>query len=163
MKDTTASNKLTSSLVNAIRLQRHLACRIIIATQEPTISPQLLDLCSITLVHRFTSPEWFKTIKAHLAAASMERENTSHDGNSIFSQIVRLNTGEALLFAPSALLDLVEEMETLGTDDKGKASSSSSLSSRRFPKLGTSYLHVRIRRRLTFDGGRSVMAIRVRT
>ena len=40
-----------------------------LATQEPTISPRLLDLCSFTLVYRFTSPDWLKVLKTHLVAA----------------------------------------------------------------------------------------------
>lgn len=61
MNDSGDSSALTDNLLETIRLQRHLAVRIIISTQEPTISPKLLDLCSITIVHRFTSPEWLRT------------------------------------------------------------------------------------------------------
>jgi hypothetical protein len=68
----TLFQKLIDFLVAAIRLQRHLACRIIIATQEPTIALRLLNLCSITLVHRFSSPEWLKMLKVHLAAAAAD-------------------------------------------------------------------------------------------
>ncbi len=50
-------------------------------------------------------------------------------------QIINLKAGEALLFAPSAILD-VENVVGQG-----------------------SYLKVRVRHRLTSDGGRSVLAI----
>ena len=60
MSDETTASAFTDSLLSVIRLQRHLATRVIIATQEPTISPKLLDLCSMTIVHRFTSPAWLK-------------------------------------------------------------------------------------------------------
>ncbi|KAH8772402.1 hypothetical protein BGZ57DRAFT_984554 [Hyaloscypha finlandica] len=46
----------TNTLLATVRLQRHLGAQIIVSTQEPTISPALLDLCSVTIVHRFTSP-----------------------------------------------------------------------------------------------------------
>jgi len=55
LKKSAAAQKLTKSLVTTVRLQRHLACRVIIVIQEPIISSKLLDLCSFTLVHRFTS------------------------------------------------------------------------------------------------------------
>ena len=78
MRESPAAQKLTESLITAVRLQRHLACRVIIATQEPTISPRLLDLCSFTLVHRFTSPDWLKVLRNHLAAASLETSTARH-------------------------------------------------------------------------------------
>lgn len=57
MTETDEDQVFTESLLSAIRLQRHNGTRIIISTQEPTISPGLLDLCSITIVHRFASPD----------------------------------------------------------------------------------------------------------
>lgn len=149
MGDSSGASKLTESLLSVIRLQRHSGCRIIIATQEPTISPKLLDLCSFTLVHRFTSPDWFKTIKAHLVPAAEEPSGSSSSGSgsgSIMREIVDLNVGEALLFAPSAML----QVDRL-TDENNN-------SSRRVKKLGMEYCSVRIRARVTVDGGRSIMA-----
>ena len=43
-----AAGRLTSSLLTTIREQRHNAARVIIATQEPSISGSLLDLCSVS-------------------------------------------------------------------------------------------------------------------
>lgn len=147
MAESSGASKLTDSLLSVIRLQRHSACRIIVATQEPTISPKLLDLCSFTLVHRFTSPDWFKTIKAHLVPAAEESSGSSTSGSSsMMSRIVDLNVGEALLFAPSAML----QVDRL-TDEKNN-------SSRRVKKLGMECWSVRMRARVTVDGGRSVMA-----
>lgn len=149
MGDSSGASKLTESLLSVIRLQRHSGCRIIIATQEPTISPKLLDLCSFTLVHRFTSPDWFKTIKAHLVPAAEESSGSSSSGSgsgSIMREIVDLNVGEALLFAPSAML----QVDRL-TDEKNN-------SSQRVKKLGMEYWSVRVRARVTVDGGRSIMA-----
>lgn len=144
MSQTVAAKKLSESLKTVIRLQRHLATRVIIATQEPTISTELLDLCSVTLVHRFTSPAWLKALKSHLAAPSAEDVSKFETG--IFGQIIRLNVGEALLFAPSAMLAV---SETTDAADKAKW---------KIEKLGLDYLHVRVRNRITLDGGRSVYA-----
>lgn len=69
---------LTESLLTAIRDQRHISARIIISTQEPTVSPRLLDLCSVTIVHRFSSPAWLQTLRSHLVrVSSCESEEQS--------------------------------------------------------------------------------------
>ncbi|KEQ74245.1 hypothetical protein M436DRAFT_71698 [Aureobasidium namibiae CBS 147.97] len=78
MKNTPAAETLTENLLTVIREQRHNACRIVIATQEPTISPKLLDLCSMT----------FKEGAA-----------------ALFEKIIELDVGESLLFAPSAVFE----------------------------------------------------------
>ncbi|OAA64778.1 hypothetical protein ISF_04188 [Cordyceps fumosorosea ARSEF 2679] len=147
---------LTERLLSAIRLQRHLATRVFISTQEPTISPKLLDLCSATIVHRFSSPEWLTTLKGHLAGASSLAGATTHDSSrddkannhvalvsptlrsgtdstssdqllsDIFQQIVSLRTGEALLFAPNAAIGVRMERAGLDSEDEGDAESASS-------------------------------------
>lgn len=188
---------LTDKLLGTIRLQRHLGARIIISTQEPTISPRLLDLCSVTIVHRFTSPDWLATLKQHLAGAStlvdvvpgadepgdfelIEHESSSNNisendngegGESIptkgskytgihplsvktanvaaglFREIVSLRTGQALMFAPNAVIGM---RETGGGDDDDRKKEPT--------RLGPGVLKVRIRKRVTQDGGRSIMA-----
>lgn len=126
-----------------IRQQRHLATRVIIATQEPTISPALLDLSSMTIVHRFTSPTWLAALKSHLAGVSSEGESSKRDVGEIFRQIVNLDAGQALLFSPSAMLGVD------GYSDHQHLS---------MKKLGTGYVKMRVRQRLTTDGGRSILA-----
>ncbi|KAK9774888.1 putative AAA+ ATPase domain-containing protein [Seiridium cardinale] len=137
MGDSPESQTLTNSLLSTIRLQRHLALRVIISTQEPTVSPKLLDLCSITVVHRFQSPDWLQVLKGHLAGLStnsqilirdeqIRRERGQDESEAIatfdgvkgisiapqnpalemMSHIVKLRTGEALVFAPSAFVGL---------------------------------------------------------
>ena len=143
MTGTDSSSVFTESLLSVIRLQRHLATRVIIATQEPTISPSLLDLSSMTIVHRFTSPAWHATLKSHLAAVSSEGEGSKRGVQDIFQQIVDLNAGQALVFSPSAMLEVDNQ------DDNGSA---------RMLKLGIQYIKVLVRQRLTADGGRSILA-----
>jgi len=137
MNHSSAADSFTESLLTVIREQRHKGARVLIATQEPTISPKLLDLCSMTLVHRFTSPEWMHALQGHLAGASMVRENNKKDAQDLFREIVNLNVGEHLLFSPSAMLDLIG----------GKAT-----------KLGLNHVKCKTRPRITTDGGRSIMA-----
>lgn len=186
MTDSAECQALTESLLSTIRLQRHLGTRIVISTQEPTISPRLLDLCSVTIVHRFTSPDWLATLKKHLAGASPRVENaetnrhdsqgtlsinesksivaalvgakplspkTSDVASGLFAEIVALHTGEALLFAPSAIIG-VKKMNTAKSQQEGTAETSTDVPI----SLGQEVLKVRIRNRVTVDGGRSVMA-----
>ncbi|KFY41329.1 hypothetical protein V494_03067 [Pseudogymnoascus sp. VKM F-4513 (FW-928)] len=161
MNESAEAQTLTDTLLSTIRLQRHLAARVIISTQEPTISPDLLDLCTVTVVHRFTSPEWMRSLKAHLAAAApdmIEPELDSGDEDSdvagalipgaevgtpsmIFKKIVELEVGEALLFSPSAML---------GVDVASGGG--------RYARLGAGFVKVRVRSRLTDDGGKTNLA-----
>ncbi|TIA09046.1 hypothetical protein D6C81_08861 [Aureobasidium pullulans] len=144
MKNTPAAETFTENLLTVIREQRHNACRVVIATQEPTISPKLLDLCSITMVHRFTSPDWLTTLRGHLAGAS-DLVTSSDDSSKkisaakLFEKIINLDVGESLLFAPSAVLDMD------GSEVK---------------KLGTGFVKFKTRVRLGEDGGQSVLAVR---
>lgn len=68
--------ELTDTLLSVIRQQRHLGARVLIATQEPTISPELLVLCNVTIVHRFTSPAWYRAIEKHIAGAATRKGNS---------------------------------------------------------------------------------------
>ncbi|KAI1118026.1 hypothetical protein F5Y14DRAFT_400866 [Nemania sp. NC0429] len=167
MGDSAECDTLTNTLLATIRLQRHLGTRVIISTQEPSISPKLLDLCSMTVVHRFTSPDWMRVLRSHLAGTAtmaklaqyIERRDGEEEaadeklsglkglesnGDStfeLFSQIVELKTGEALVFAPNAVVNLKQ----------GKAGTT--------PKrLAHNVLRVTVRRRVTKDGGESIMA-----
>ncbi|KAK7715199.1 hypothetical protein SLS64_003897 [Diaporthe eres] len=185
MNESGEASALTEQLLATIRLQRHLGARVVISTQEPTVSPRLLDLCSSTVVHRFTSPEWLRALRRHLAGAEETAgmlaratagagagsgSDVSSDSGvddvldglveavdtltlrgpgvtmgqkqaaaSLFAQIVELRVGEALVFSPNALM---------GVGGEGEAR-----------KLGSGMLKVRVRNRVTEDGGRSVMAV----
>ncbi|KAF6789706.1 hypothetical protein CSOJ01_14705 [Colletotrichum sojae] len=163
MRDSPESQALTNSLLETIRLQRHLGVRVLISTQEPTVSTKLLDLCSVTVVHRFTSPDWLRTLRGHLAGISSMSVTAAADGDErstavkpvtiggkgedsvleLFAMIVSLHTGQALVFAPSAVLGL-------GVEDKGRDAS--------IQRLAHRALKVKVRSRLTKDGGKTVMA-----
>jgi hypothetical protein len=170
MNESAEAQRLTSTLLSTIRLPRHLGARIIISMQEPTISPALLDLSSITIVHRFTSPEWLRSLKELLAAAASDLLDESNisgkeggklkdiikNGNSknavakkIFGDIVNLRVGEALLFSPSAVVGVSVRERVIGAKIKRE---------RILERVGTGYLKIRVRGRLTEDGGKSVMA-----
>ncbi|KAK0367601.1 hypothetical protein CLIM01_15041 [Colletotrichum limetticola] len=160
MKDSEESQSLTNSLLETIRLQRHLGVRVLISTQEPTVSTKLLDLCSMTVVHRFTSPDWLRTLKTHLAGISSMSVTVADEEDEIqavnqvtigdkvpimevFSMIISLHTGQALVFAPSVVLGWQEKVKD------GQIV---------LQRLAHRALRVKIRSRLTRDGGRTVMA-----
>ncbi|CAI7609417.1 unnamed protein product [Penicillium viridicatum] len=155
MKDSIEARGFTDTLLSTVRLQRHLGARILISTQEPTISSDLLSLCSVTIVHRFSSPAWVRALQAHVAAAALgvqlDREASAYDDDhsenpsvskkfALFHQIVHLRVGEALLFSPSAI---------------SGGASEGSLALR---TLGSGYMVIKVRDRLTKDGGKSVLA-----
>ncbi|KAI9896756.1 hypothetical protein N3K66_008928 [Trichothecium roseum] len=179
MKGGTECQTLTEALLEAIRLQRHQGLRVFISTQEPTISTRLLDLCSITIVHRFSSPDWLQVLQKHLAGASScspvtganvtngDKSGPSGEAQGInplalesgsptaelLSRIVSLRTGEALLFGPNILLGKVRG------ESNGISGTNSKLVQEGFQRLGLKFLRVQIRQRITKDGGRSITAV----
>jgi hypothetical protein len=93
------------------------------ALTEKLLRTQLLDLCSITMVHKCTSPAWFKVLKQHVAALylnlpipSVEASDMDggmaelpQDDKALFQEIVRLKLGESLLFCPTAAVTVAGE------------------------------------------------------
>ncbi|KAM3073699.1 hypothetical protein ACMFMG_004418 [Clarireedia jacksonii] len=145
---------LTNTPLSTIRLQPHNATRVFISTQEPTVSPRLLDLCSMTIVHRFSSSEWLRCLREHISALGFTDKGSglSSQGN-VFRDIVQLSTGEALLFAPEAVIGGAANAVD-GSGTKGDIE----VESKKFDKLGAGYLKIKIRGRITADGGESIVA-----
>jgi hypothetical protein len=131
MLDTPGSKFLTDCIARTIRLQRHQGARVIIFTQEPTVSTDLIALCSVTIIHWFTSPTWYNALKRHISAMD--------DDKAIIHQIEVLETGEALVYSPNAVLGQSED------DSLVKATGR--------------LLRLNIRKRVTQDGGESIMAV----
>jgi len=141
-----ASKAFTEKLLQTVREQRHQAIRVVIATQEPSINTQLLDLCSVTIVHRCTSPAWFTVLKQHIAAlylnslTSVSQDDTNDkifDDKTLFQEIVRLKLGQSLLFSPTA---------AVGVDNE------------EIKRMEGNYVKFKTRQRVTADGGRSKLA-----
>lgn len=131
MLDNPGSRFFTGLLDSTIRQQRHTGTRVLISTQEPTVSTMLISLCSVVIMHRFTSPSWYHTLKQDIHAVK--------DDDTIIMDIGNLSTGEAIIYAPTALI----EIENDGSLKK---------STRELIKLN-------MRDRVTKDGGESLMAI----
>ncbi|KAG5648683.1 hypothetical protein DXG03_000029 [Asterophora parasitica] len=132
---TRASSGLTNALLTLTRQQRHLSMRVIISTQEPTVVPAvLLDLCGVIFLHRFSSPSWWEHLVKHVSA-----DFTGSD--AAFDKVVRLQAGQAIVLAPSAL----------GVFSHGN--------NRILSQLGRRYLVMKTRKRVTRDGGASILVL----
>lgn len=124
-----SSSSLTDCILQSIRLQRHNGLRILLSTQEPTVIPsQILDLCNNIIIHRFSSPAWLVHLSKHIS--------TSASASEIFDKVSTLDNGEALVVSPTAIV----------------------LKGARTTILGRECLHVKIRQRVSADGGQSIMA-----
>jgi hypothetical protein len=123
---------------------------------EPTVVPPvLLDLCGLTILHRFSSPSWWEHLIRHVSA--------DFTGTDAFDQVVKLQvrphfiltlrvcrllchqTGQAIVLAPSALTTSVASV----------AGSSEMILSR----LGRRYIIMKTRQRVTSDGGASLLVL----
>ena len=87
----TDTDGLSRSIVDAVRLMRHEGLRVAISTQSPKVlAPELLELVSLLLVHRFHSEDWFTYLKSKVPLPA-----------GGFETIRGLATGQALVFAAS--------------------------------------------------------------
>lgn len=125
------AKELNNELITTIRLQRHKGVRTIIATQEPTLLTDLIALCDVTVIHRFSSPEWFAALQKHIPMASQDRKLLLED-------IEALKPGTALVYSPKGIF---------GTDDEGA-----------LVKGTGKLMRVSVRKRITADGGQSILA-----
>ena len=131
MHNTPGSKIFAEYLTGTIRLQRHKGARIVISTQEPTITTDLIALCSVTIMHRFTSPAWYAALRKHINAVEGDFE--------IMQCIEALDTGEALVYCPNAVLGKNEDESLI-------------------KPIGR-LMKVHVRNRVTLDGGASIMAV----
>jgi len=82
--------ELVGQLVEVIREMRHLGTSIVIASQDPRSVPrEVIELSSIALLHRMTSPDWFKHLRNAIVALNHIPEE----------QLATLSPGEAFAWA----------------------------------------------------------------
>jgi len=87
----------------------------------------------------------------------------------MMARLVALDSGEAFLFAPSGIMmsqrrEIFEQaMESLETGGQNVTEDDDDeegvVDVKRLEKFGLRYMKVKIRKRITQDGGRSVMAV----
>ena len=81
---------LIGQVVETIREMRHQATSVVIASQDPLSVPRaVVELTSILLLHRMTSPQWLKHLKNALVALDGIEEG----------HVAALGPGEALVWA----------------------------------------------------------------
>jgi hypothetical protein len=81
---------LIGQVVETIREMRHQATSVLIASQDPLSVPRaVIELTSILLLHRITSPQWLRHLKSAISALDSVAEG----------HVASLQPGEALLWA----------------------------------------------------------------
>jgi hypothetical protein len=84
---------LIGEVVSMIREMRHWAASVVIASQDPLSVPRaVIELTSILVLHRMTSPHWLKHLKTAISA--LETVGEAH--------VASLAPGEALVWAQRA-------------------------------------------------------------
>jgi hypothetical protein len=81
-----ADDSLSKSIVNCARLMRHDGLRLLVSTQSPlALAPELLELTSLAVLHRFHSADWltFLSKKLPLAAGAFERVRALQPGTGL--------------------------------------------------------------------------------
>jgi DNA helicase HerA-like ATPase len=86
------NTRLTQAIVENIRLMRHRGTTVVLASQDPPSVPkEVIELSSIVVAHRFTSPKWLDHIR---------RVNSAFGESAMQpSQLARLEAGEAFVWS----------------------------------------------------------------
>ncbi len=85
-----SESELIGQVVETIREMRHQATSVVIASQDPLSVPRaIIELTSILILHRMTSPQWLKHLKS--AISGLEDVAESH--------LAALSAGDALVWA----------------------------------------------------------------
>jgi DNA helicase HerA-like ATPase len=85
-----SESDLISQVVETIREMRHQATSVIIASQDPLSVPRaIIELTSILILHRMTSPQWLKHLRGAIVSLSDVPD----------AAVTSLLPGEALVWA----------------------------------------------------------------
>jgi hypothetical protein len=86
-----ASSSLVGAIVESVREMRHKGTTVVIASQDPPSLPrEVLELSSVMIAHRFTSPEWLR----HVA-----KVNEAFARSVSPAQLATLKPGEAFVWS----------------------------------------------------------------
>ena len=84
-----SESDLISQVVETIREMRHQATNVIIASQDPLSVPRaIIELTSVLILHRMTSPQWLKHLRSAIVALDDVQD----------AAITSLQPGEALVW-----------------------------------------------------------------
>jgi DNA helicase HerA-like ATPase len=88
--------ELSNAIVDSVRLMRHDGLRVLISTQSPTtMPPELLELASVTILHRFQSAEWGRYLSSKVTLP-----------DESFEEVKSLSNGRALVLSTKISRDL---------------------------------------------------------
>ncbi|KAI6151531.1 hypothetical protein BKA82DRAFT_4100264 [Pisolithus tinctorius] len=150
---------LTNALLTLTREQRHLGMRVIISTQEPTvIPPVLMDLCTVAIMHRFSSPAWWDHLARHVA--------TDVSADQGFETVVKLKVSLVVTYWRGLSARPVRSW--VYPDDDHCPAEKSDNTGKQYAKektplklgqFGRRFLLMKTRARITKDGGASVLVV----
>jgi DNA helicase HerA-like ATPase len=122
--DGAVADGLSDAIVDTARLMRHDGIRLFVSTQSPlALAPELLELVSVAVMHRFHSRDWHVYLAKKLPLP---------EGS--FEAVRELQPGHALVFATRAVVDRGEPLDSADAGESMLA-------------------HVRVRQRITADRG----------
>ena len=86
-----ASSGLTGAIVESVREMRHKGTSVVIASQDPPSLPrEVLELSTVMIAHRFTSPQWLQHIS---------KVNEAFARSVSPAQLATLKPGEAFVWS----------------------------------------------------------------
>ena len=86
---------LDKAILDSARLMRHDGMRLVISTQSPkALNPEILELVSVAILHRFQSRDWFNYLQSKIELSEAD-----------FGNIQGLAPGSALVYAGRRLFD----------------------------------------------------------
>jgi DNA phosphorothioation-dependent restriction protein DptH len=86
---------LDKAILDAARLMRHDGLRLVISTQSPkALNPEILELVSVAILHRFQSRDWFNYLHSKIELSEGD-----------FDRIQELAPGSAIVYAGRRLFE----------------------------------------------------------
>ena len=161
--DGAVTDGLSAAIVNIARQMRHDGMRLVVGTQSPrALAPELLELVTVAVIHRFHSNDWFSYLKVKVPLE-----------NGAWDRLLKLRPGEALVFASRHQIGVTERVATGGgaendssgggnqidtalLDSTSAAQSSKDVMPMSSP-FGRNIFEMKIRPRLTADVGASLV------
>lgn len=100
--DGVRSDGLSESIVNIARLMRHDGIRLAVSTQSPTtLAPELLELVTVAVLHRFHSRDWFLYLSKKIPLSPQS-----------WDALMNLEPGHALIFSSQNRIQLLQNKFT---------------------------------------------------
>jgi DNA helicase HerA-like ATPase len=109
---------LSRAIVDTVRMMRHEGIRVAISSQNPQVlAPELLELVTVAIIHRFHSADWFTYLKSKIPLMAPDEELESvaegrRDAATLDS-LRSLPSGEAIVFSASSAVRGVSPFSTL--------------------------------------------------